>query len=416
MAAQSSEDPLASLNRLVRSAISLASQLEAITTAISQSKNAASNATLSNAAEGSPSPLPPSSSSQLPDALNLARDSALLIKAHATKISLFIINEPYTPTAISKVLQELVRGPIPALASAAQLCDAARYTVLVRTRLAWCCSAVLREVRGLLGQIPADGVVLQGVKKDGNGSARGAGGKAGKKGSIATTGVIWAACDEVVSLATLGVGGSVVAKVDESRATLKDVLEELKGWSEEQDEEADEAEEESKSRTINGADAAVEETTNGLAKAHISAQAMVDDLMDASQRIPRGDPDRIRDRLDSCLRRLRLTTLLYQAAIKRRLKQLPPLPAALTETDSAIGARLNEVLPLLARLPERFTSLALAFYDLDAAEIDKLMGQCFTDCFAASELLAAPWIPRPDGQKDEFGEWVVKFQAEIKRE
>ncbi len=114
--------------------------------------------------------------------------------------------------------------------------------------------------------------------------------------------------------------------------------------------------------------------------------------------------------MDSCLKRLRLTTLLYQAVIKRRLKTLPKFPS---DAESNISVRLNEILPLLKRIPERFGSLALSFYELEAPDIDRLMDQCFFDAFAVSELLAKPWDSGKD--KDEFSEWAMKFQVEVKK-
>jgi hypothetical protein len=135
---------------------------------------------------------------------------------------------------------------------------------------------------------------------------------------------------------------------------------------------------------------------------------MLDDLMNSQQYIPRDDPDRIRERLESCLKRLRLTALLYQATVKRRIKPLPQVP---TTSPSDIPARLDEVISILKRIPEGFGNLAMAFYELDPSEIDRLMDECFFDAFAASELLGKPW----EGQKDEFTDWALRFQVEIKK-
>ncbi|KAJ3571679.1 hypothetical protein NPX13_g5298 [Xylaria arbuscula] len=134
---------------------------------------------------------------------------------------------------------------------------------------------------------------------------------------------------------------------------------------------------------------------------------MIDDLM-TSQRIPRDDPDRIRERLDSCLKRLRLTTLLYSAIIQRRLKTLPPLT---TGPLTSIARRLDQVYPLLKSLPHRFGEVACAFYDLDTDAIDKAMDSCFFDAFAAAEMLKIPWT----GTQDKFTDWVDKFQVGIKK-
>lgn len=337
------------------------------------------------------------------DVLALARDVATLIKAHSTKISLFIINEPFTPSAISAVLRQLIEEPIPAIATAVQQCHADLFTKIIRRDLAWRCGRVLKELRELIEKIPKDGKVVPQDKRNGLSGAR------AEKGSIITTGLLWGACDEVISFANLGVAGHLTRRAEQFRDTLKDVLDELKEWSDEQDE-VDEDEDEDEDAGPEAA-AEVNDLANDMNNTHISTQAMLDDFMNSSNNIPRDDPDKIKERLHSTLRRLRLTVLLYQALTKRRLKTLPKLPLDFKDTKSVVVSRLDEVMPLLGRIADRFNSLAVAFYDLDSVEITRLMDQCFFDAFAVSELLAKPW----DGQKDEFTEWVVKFQVEIKK-
>lgn len=373
---ETTDSSLGELKSHVKSTSSLISQLETILYDIAVAK--------------SPSAITPPSSSTTPpsvDVVALAHDSASLIKAHTTKLSLLIINEPFTPSAIVKVLKELVAGPIPGIASAAQLCDAEKYTAVARQDLAWRCHRVLKEVKGLIDTIPLNGKILSTEKKSGG---------AGGKGSMASTGVIWSACDDVILLKKLGTAGLLVRKVEEYRDTLKDVLEELQEWKEEGEEREDEEEEDQ-----------VEYVTNHLDATHLDAQDMLDDLMNP-QHIPRDDPGKIKERLDSCLKRLRLTTILYTAIVKRRLKVLPAQPAP---PESTVTQRLDEVLPVLKRIPHRFNELACAFYELEPDAIDRAMDACFFDAFAASEMLMMSW----DGQKDEFTEWAEKFQVGIKK-
>ncbi|KAI7783349.1 hypothetical protein LA080_011909 [Diaporthe eres] len=388
---------LEQLNSLADSAVTLIQSLEAslkdVVDSNSDSGPSADKWAASRSPEDDSKPL---------DCLALARDSATLVKAHATKISLFIISEPFTPTAISTVLRQLIQEPIPAIASAVQLCHADSYTKLIRRDLAWRCGRVLKETRELIQKIPKDGKVLPQDKRDGPSSGKGG------KGSIMATSVLWNVCDEVINFANLGVVGHLVHRAEHFRDTLKDVMEELKEWSEEQDEEDDDGDDSDDADESQDQD--VQDLADGVNNTHISTQAMIDDLMNSNTVIPRDDPDKIRDRLDSTLRRLRLTVLLFQALIKRRLKTLPKLPLA-SQDDSTVVSRLDEVLPLLRKMADRFNSLAVAFYDLDSAEITRLMDQCFFDAFAVSELLAKPWA----GQKDEFTDWVAKFKVEIKK-
>ncbi|KAI0377354.1 hypothetical protein F5Y04DRAFT_284992 [Hypomontagnella monticulosa] len=374
---------LESLKTLVHSTVNLISRLETFLHSIAVDKASDNN--------------PPSSSElsnpQSVYPLSLAHDSATLIRAHTTKLSLLIINEPFTPTAITKVLRELVSGPIPALASAVQICDADRYTLVARQDLAWRCYRVLKELKSFVNIIPLDGKILSNALKNGS---------KGDKGSMAATGVVWAACDDVILLQKLGIAGLLVKKVEEYRDTLKDILEELKEYSEEVDEDDEE-----ESDTDHAQADPLDNVTDQIQNTHISTQQMLDDLMNP-RHIPRNDPDKIRERLDSCLKRLRLTTLLYAAIVKRRLKLLPLLP---TSNQTPIPQRLDEVFPLLKRLPNRFGEVACAFYELDRDAIDRTMDSCFFDAFAASEMLMKPW----EGQRDEFTDWAEKFQVGIKK-
>ncbi|KAK4223726.1 hypothetical protein QBC38DRAFT_42586 [Podospora fimiseda] len=381
-----SADALETLSTVVSNALTLIDQLEPVVSGVATRTAQAAEELIGT------KPL---------DALALAHDSATLVKAHATKISLLIINEPFTSSAITKVLRELVGGPVPGLAAAAQVCTAERYTQVIRQDLSWKISRVLKELKELLLRIPKDGKILADDKKTAGAGA------VGGKGSIATTAVLWAACDDLVAFAKRGFAGNLSYKADQLRDTLRDVMEELKEWGEETGDDEDDDDDDD-----DGEDDGVAAVTSGIESASISStqatQAMLDDFMNSQQYIPRDDPDNIRDRLESCLKRLRLTTLLYQAAAKRRFKLLPHVPST---SETSVPGRLDEVFTILKRIPDRFNNLAMAFYELDPTEIDQLMDQCFFDAFAVSELLVKPW----DGQKDEFTDWALRFQVEIKK-
>ena len=363
-------EAIKALNTLVDTASTLLKQLQSALVDIQRNPTA---------------PSPPEHSSI--DVLALARDSSSLVRAHSTKLSLLLINEPFTPSAVSTVIRELIKGPIPGLASAAQVCDINRYTAVLRRELAYRAQRVLAELEVLLQKVPKDGKVLAGGNRDSG------------KGSLTTTGVLWSACDDVTKLANMGVGGFFVKKVEEWRDTLKDVMEELKEWGEEEPDDEDDDDDEDD----------VDDLADQLGDSHISTQDMLDDLMNSQPTIPRSDPDGIRPRLDSTLKRLRLVALLYQAITKRRLKKLPPIPP--TEPTSKLPQQLDELAKTLQELPNQFGDLAGTFYDLRPDEIDEGMEICFGEAFTVSEVLSKSW----DGSKDEFTEWAEKFQVEIKK-
>lgn len=382
-------DAIKSLESLVQTASTLLTQLQAVLSKIHKT----------------PESEPTDDASAAPDpninALSLAHDSASLIRAHGTKISLLIINEPFTPSAVSTVLRELVAGPIPGLASSVQACTSKQYTAVVRKELAWRAQRVLAELDGLLHKVPKDGKVLTESKRGGFSKS--------SKGSLPATGLLWQACDNVIDLSKMGVGGFFIQKVHQWRDTINDVMEELKEWGDEEPASDEDDEDDDDDDNDDDQDDSVNNLADQLGSQSISTQAMLDSLMDSQQTIPASDPDKIRPRLETSLKRLRLVTLLYQALTKRRLQNLPSFPPS--SSDSNVPSRLDEMANLLARLPESFGDLAIAFYDLQPAEIDKTMDQCFFDAFAASELFSRNW----DGGRDVFSEWTDKFQTEIKK-
>ncbi len=389
-------DSLETLNTTISTALTLLGHLEGVVSSLAVPKS------LEDSSGAEPGAKPSATANDTLDALSLAHDAAALIKAHSTKVSLLIINEPFTPTAITTVLRELVTSPVPGLAAAVEACTPKRYTRSIQQDLAWRAGRVFKELKELVARIPKDGKVLSNAKK--NNSA----GAAGGRGSIATTGVLWSTCDDLMAFSKRGFAGNLAHKIEQLRDTLKDVMEELKEWGEETGSDGESGGGDQSDEDDDG----VAQLTSDLESSSLSAtrdpQDILDDLMGSPQYIPRDDPDKIRDRLDSCLKRLRLTTLLYQATVKRRIK---PLPHVLPNSASDIPDRLDEVMSVLKRIPERFGNLAMAFYELDPSEIDRLMDECFFDAFAASELLARPW----EGQKDEFTDWALRFQVEIKR-
>ena len=92
---------------------------------------------------------------------------------------------------------------------------------------------VLTEFGALVKAIPLDGKILGDDAKNGTGSSK-------CKGSLAMTGTVWQACDAVIELKKLGIAGLAVRKAEQYRATLKDALEELQEWSEEESDGEDE--------------------------------------------------------------------------------------------------------------------------------------------------------------------------------
>ncbi len=61
------------------------------------------------------------------------------------------------------------------------------------------------------------------------------------------------------------------------------------------------------------------------------------------------------------------------------------------QAPTNIVSRVDEIMPVLGRLPDRFDSLAGAFYTLVLSDIVEQMDLCFLDCFTVSELMLKAW-------------------------
>lgn len=386
MAPQPSDTAIRELNTLVSNVATLLTQLEATLTGLSkQTKTAATHSTT------------PASDI---DSLKVANDSASLIKAHTTKLSLLIITEPFTPSALCKVLRELVSGPVPALSAAAEACDPARYTADFSKALITKCHAVLQNLRAFIAKIPSDGKVLpaeeQQASTDGSG-----------KGSMPMTGILWAYCDQLMGFCREGVSGYYVKKVEETRLTLKDIMEELKEWGEEDEDDDDDFADETPRADFDSAVDVNDSGANSPATQAGAAQAVLDSLMNSTSTIPRDDPHNIRGHLDTCLRRLRLSTILCQAVTKRRLKTAPVFPV----DDAAVVQTLERSIGALRGLPDRFEDATAAFYELDVAGIEKAVGVCVGEAVGVARGLGLSWR----GERDEFTEWGEKFEEQMNK-
>ncbi|OBT56959.1 hypothetical protein VE04_02640 [Pseudogymnoascus sp. 24MN13] len=385
---QKPEEPLLALRSTVKTVSTLLDQLE-------------------TAIKGSPATQKPPASDV--NALFLAHDAAKLIRAHSTKLSLLIINTPFTPSAIVKVLRELAARPLPSLGTAVELCGAHIYSDILQGELQWRVRKVFSEFGVLLKEIPLDGKVLTDDQKNGTGKTVG-------KGSLASTGVLWQACDDLAELKNLGIAGVVVRKAEQYRDTLKDAIEELQEWGDESgDEDEDEDED---ANTDDEADEAIPK----------SAQDEIDDFFGSTMHIPSDDPNKIRPRLELSLRRLKLIAVMFSAAIKRRFKTLSSLTLSELSTGDyplaqdkltlpkpgsviAPAYRVDASVDILRTLTELADNLATAFYDLDAEAIDDGMDECFSTSLKVTELLSQDWA----GKDDAFTTWAQTFKTEIKK-
>jgi len=312
--------------------------------------------------------------------LTLLAQSSSLIRAHTTKLSLLLLNKPFTPSAIRKVLEQLNREALPGLAAGVQLVQGMRgvYGVTMVEEVGVRARRVYKELGGLVDEVVR---IVQGNDSEKN------------RDTLASTGVVWAACDDIAELERMGVPGLLVKKVALWREMLEDAIAELREWSENDDEEDEE-----------------EDTAESDDEASYSY------LDDAS--LPKHRTD-LKQTVDLALKRLKLTSTLFAAITKRRLKTLviTTSPSTTSTTSTSISTTITKVDSLmekLKRIPEETDELASAFYDLDDGEAKKVLkGICALgrECVG---LVERGW--GEEDQEDEFTKWAEKWIEAIGKE
>lgn len=318
------------------------------------------------------------------NALDLAYDTASIIRAQSTKLYLLTHKKFFPPSAPTKVLQELISGPIPSLVFIAELCDPKIYTQTMSQELDYRLNRLVAELITLVRAIPLDRELVCGSGE--NSLVRGEG-----EVTQFMVGTIYEACDALMELRQLGVAGLFARKAEEYRDLLQDALEELCEWGKEHSDVEDEG------QSSCGSDKCTEQAV----ESHIFAP---------QKHIPDDDPDKIRPRLEATMKLLRLLILMFRAIIKRRFETLSGIPKIQLESGSEnrdtdelkIVESLDHVLEAMKRISDITDDLASSFYELDLQQIDLRMNECFTTGSNTPQLLVKNW----EGKEDGFTSWV----------
>jgi hypothetical protein len=320
-------------------------------------------------------PLPPSDS---PNPLRVLRDASLLLKAQSTKLGLFLINDPFTPTAIQKVLLQCEGECLPGIMGAVELCHPKLwgYVLVKEVKLR------VEDVMGAFGEVLGD------IKKKAEGGQLAVNAQKTKDKTLASTGQVWGACDRLLELEKIGLVGCVIKKVEEFRSMLKDAIEELKEWGEDSE----------------------DQDEGFVGSGDEGDRDSVEDMFDAANKLPSHRED-LKELLTEALRRLKLVDMLYQALAKRRLKTFPykppPWTAAEVEKDATERLqKLDALVALLRAIPDAVDDLANGFYELDTDDVQNVLEKICDEAKSAAGLVEQSW----EGKDDEYTGWVGKWR------
>lgn len=311
-----------------------------------------------------------------PNPLALLADASQILKAQTTKLSLLILNKPFTPSAITFILNALSNSCLPALMSALELCPAGEYTMLMHQYIQSSISMIMMELLSLLASIPQD---EYGIEK-----TRG-------RDTLASTGVLWAECDKMVALGSGGLTKIAAERIEEYHSLLKDAIAELEEWDPDEESESD-----TDSLTSNKGnpsisrpvDASLESSLQGLSLSPIAA---------------------LRKRTLAILRIIRV---LYPALVKRRILTLPNINST-TTVDSLPTSLHIKSLDALVDHTKAFTEetdeVAGALYAGDEEEVDDRLGVLVGMSKTCVGEVRIGW----GGNEDEFTTWAEKWVTRL---
>lgn len=323
-----------------------------------------------------------------PNPLRLLSDAASILKAQTTKLSLLILNKPFTPSAITFVLNSLSNQCLPALISALELCTAAQWTSFLQQHLRASLSHIMGQYLDLITSIPTD---EHGIDTDAG------------RGVLATTGVLWESCDKLVELASSGLVSLAVQKADSYHALIKDAIIELEDWN--PNELEDDSEDDSDDDSLQ----------EQLGRTHIKADGLASAISDQHTNDTAPLPSTTTTHLQSLsLSHLRLLRLLYPALRKRRLATFPPIigatPISFTFPTAPQLQRMDILIHHLKQFSEEADEIAGALYEGKEEDLKRrLTGlrEMGMACVAGAKL---DWSDK----NDEFSEWADKWLGRLR--
>lgn len=310
-----------------------------------------------------------------PNPLALLSDASQILKAQTTKLSLLILNKPFTPSAIIFILNALSNSCLPAFMSALELCPAQNYTKLMHQQIKGSVSRVMMELLSLLTSIPQD---EHGIEKTQG------------RDTLASTGVLWAECDKMVALGSGGLTKLAAERIEEYQGLLKDAIAELEEWNPDEETESD-----TDSLTSN--------------KGNTSAPPVDTSLESSLQGLSLSPIAALRKRTLAILRIIRV---LYPALVKRRILTFTNINSTTTMESLPISSHirsLDRIVDHTKRFTEETDEVAGTLYAGDEQEVEDRLGVLAQMSKTCVEEVWIGW----GGNEDEFTAWAEKWMARL---
>ncbi|KAF3164503.1 hypothetical protein EYR41_005603 [Orbilia oligospora] len=331
-------------------------------------------------------------------------DFANLVKAHATKLGL-ISNPPIavsTYPAIARILVDLAEN-IPAASSAPQIASKERYGSITHAAVVSGMIDLLRGIEEMLQAIQSN--ISEGAATTSGDST---------KSPYTSTGQIWFSADNLLAISQKHLIGLVELKLQSHADMLNDCIAEFKEWVTDATEE------------LNGEDSGFDEDESQSSSIHADLGLNDDDDFFGIE--GREKPKVTKEVLtmaEATQKKLKLTSILYTAVMKRRVKD-PATRLGGVFSTKAKGTedgkeysiekerdidRLERIVETSKNLVEKADDLAAGFYDGDNTDDIAELRSEFVE--AAADLAKACQLGG-DGTEDTPSAWFGKFLENVK--
>lgn len=213
-----------------------------------------------------------------------------------------------------------------------------------------------------------------------------------EKGAIKSqTGRVWDACDEITAIASQGVVGHVIRRVQEWHDLVKDAISELEEWDPEDDDDDDAAFEELMGSDVDEEEEELEEKTG----------------KNSTEEDDDSDVEALHKQKKSLLRALKPIAQIYPAIISNRCKK-----GGLTASKSQI-AKLESLTSDLQSIPGHVDEAAGSLYESYLDESTHYLNVAKTTAERAVDLVTFPWTEDSVDTKqqgDKFTTWSTTWK------
>lgn len=342
------------------------------------------------------------------DPLALLSDASKLLSAQVTKLSLLVINDPFSPKEIAFILNTLSNSCLPALASSLELLAPELKTNFLQTYIRRGLERLWTELLELIQEIPSDEDAVRSLHRK-YADRRSSHGE--RKGTLASTGVIWDQCEKLGMLRTVdGVRQVFGQEVKDNMDLIADSIVELEAWDPNDDSDDDPSQEDSDVELEAGIRRNIIRTPTtsdeeeGCLPAEMERKLNINPLVAKKAKV---------------LKHIKLVRMLCEALNKRRIVSFPPFATATftrqpnpVMTEHATTQSI-EKLDALIEHTKFFTAeadeIAGALYEDDVDAVERRLQTLRDRATACAALVRLSWR----GETDVFTAWSDKWILRI---